>query len=465
MDGRIANENNNEDEVFLNNNVVGENLTSFCGHQRWRATMKTSCNERVQYITKRYGMSDQEARISIMKNKDCICDSRDFGGDIGSEVVTALEDKKSGYIGSNTTSLSLSGLIIASIMMLMLWIFSSSGRHHSRRRISYRTVRLFMYFILAFLTPVYIISMFELANKHSIYSTTSSFQNTGINRLVVSSKFNVDILSVASIKQLNLLNAQRSTITSHKSVRNFFNATELDDADPDCHKDITWDHVDAASKFCRKRSRYMSPVYRYLRGNYANSRWLKKKKNPAGWLCAQVRPYSGLMKAYLHYKASGEALPDYFLIFDDDTYYNMELFQRTFEDNDSATAKVYAGCLVRFPIHMTNFTFPFGGFGSIISKGALRKLFQGIRCHGLGEDSTNATTVTDVTPQTEDEAALCRRLKEDNVGELKYFTSGMNLVELMYRYSSTERYRDVFKWTSGFCMHSVRQIGARSLSR
>ena len=84
MDGRIANnENNNEDpEVFLNNNVVGENLT-FCGHQRWRATMKTSCNERVQYMTKRYGISDQEARISIMKNKDCICDSRDFGGGIG----------------------------------------------------------------------------------------------------------------------------------------------------------------------------------------------------------------------------------------------------------------------------------------------------------------------------------------------------------------------------------------------
>ena len=145
MDGRIANENNNEDEVFLNNNAVGENLT-FCGHQRWWATMKTSCNERVQYITKRYGISDQEAMINIMKNKDCICDSRDFGGDdIGPEVVPALEDKKNGYIGSNTTSLSLSGFIIASLMMLMVWIFSSSGRQHLSQRISYRTVRLFMY--------------------------------------------------------------------------------------------------------------------------------------------------------------------------------------------------------------------------------------------------------------------------------------------------------------------------------
>jgi hypothetical protein len=66
-----------------------------------------------------------------MKNKNCICDSRDFGGDIGPEVVTALEDKKSGYIGSITTSLSLSGFIIASLMMLMVWIFSSSGRQHS----------------------------------------------------------------------------------------------------------------------------------------------------------------------------------------------------------------------------------------------------------------------------------------------------------------------------------------------
>ena len=46
------------------------------------------------------------------------------------------------------------------------------------------------------------------------------------------SSFIVDILSVASISQLDLLNAQQKTFASHVSVRNFFNATEDDDADP-----------------------------------------------------------------------------------------------------------------------------------------------------------------------------------------------------------------------------------------
>jgi len=269
-----------------------------------------------------------------------------------------------------------------------------------------------------------------------------------------SRSFTVDVLSIASMRQLDLLEAQRSAITSHTSVRNFFNATELDDLDPDC-QNITWDRVQAVSKFCRNRPNHLSSIFRHLRGQYARSEWLKKKQNPSGWLCAQVRPFSGLMKAYSHYARSSEGLPDYFLIFDDDTYYNMELFRRSFESTDPSEAKVYAGCLVRLPIHQVNFTFPFGGFGTIVSRGALRLFFQRINCQEFDKDS-NYSIIVDV--ETKDSSTLCTKLKEDNVGELKYFTNGMNLVELMQKYSITEQYRNVFQWTSGFCMHSVRWI-------
>jgi len=290
------------------------------------------------------------------------------------------------------------------------------------------------------------------------------------NRIIAttSSLFTVDILSVSSINQMDLLHAQQSNIATHISVRNFFNATERDDADPNCHTDITFQHVQSVSNFCRRRRRgEMRPVRSFLRQQFANKRWLGKKKNPTGWLCAQVRPYSGLRKAQLHYQQTGQELPNYLLIFDDDTYYNMEKFQMNFASLDSSIEKVYAGCLVRLPVHQINFTFPYGGFGSILSEGALVRLFRRHECLGLG--SGNATYSKDHVSINEKEplltedssAAFCSRLKEDNVGELKYFANGMSLVDLMYKYSNTDKYRDVENWNhnSEFCMHSDWVLG------
>ena len=145
------------------------------------------------------------------------------------------------------------------------------------------------------------------------------------------------------------------------------------------------------------------------------------------------------MKAFRHYRATGEALPDFFLIVDDDTYFNMELFRREHEWADASRATFHAGCLVRFPVWQVNFTFPFGGFGSILGRGALANLFRPIWC-----------------PQ---HTPACARLREDTARERQYFTNGMTLVELMYRYTSTEKYQDVARWTAGFCMHSDWVLG------
>lgn len=292
-------------------------------------------------------------------------------------------------------------------------------------------------------------------NSNNKLSSSSSSDNS-------SRSFTVDILSVGSIQQLDLLHAQRTTFASHISIRNFFNVTENDDADPDCHKYLTWDDVQKVSSFCRNRPPSgMSHVSRHMRGKYARAQWLQKKKNPVGWMCAQVRPTSGLMKAYQHYRDNiMEGLPDYFIIMDDDTYYDMEEFERNFGGMNSSEALYYAGCLVRDPVHQINFTFPFGGFGSILSKGALRNLFEPIHCPTPPLPSSSSSVLVNDQHQP-----LCDRIAENNVDERPSFQTGMNLAQLMYQYVNAHKYRDVNEWEQndngggGFCMHSDWVIG------
>lgn len=256
--------------------------------------------------------------------------------------------------------------------------------------------------------------------------------------------FTVDILSVSSIYHTDLLNAQRNAIGAHISVRNFFNVTENDDADRNCHKDLTWDHVSKVSNFCRRRlqessPRYFSKEFQTFKASFARTQWLEKKASPAGWLCAQKRPVSGLLKITAVLTAT--TLPDYLIIMDDDTYWNIELFQEYFESRNSTEGHVVAGCMVRLPVHTINFTFPFGGFGTVLSRGALMNLFQPLNCGSLD----NISNFQDVR---------CRQIAKNMVGELHLYREGMALVDLIYAYVNEEHYRDVDNWNQGFCMHS-----------
>lgn len=265
----------------------------------------------------------------------------------------------------------------------------------------------------------------------------------------------VDILSVATINRTELLDAQKRTFVTHPSVRNFFNATELDDYDPTCYRDLTWEHVRLVSTFCRNRPKGISYEYRFMRGMYARTPFLARKPNPAGWLCAIQRPYAGLRKAYLHYQQNRQLLPDYFIILDDDTYYNMEIFQKNHETLNSSVPTVVAGCLVRQPVMQINFTFPFGGYGAVFSKGSLDYLFQPIMCMNGIVGGDNFPSMVN-HPNHE---AICNQLSKDLFGELKYFQNGMSLLDLIYKFVNTERYRDVATWTTGFCMHSDWVMG------
>ncbi|KAL9178437.1 hypothetical protein ACHAXT_003767 [Thalassiosira profunda] len=262
-------------------------------------------------------------------------------------------------------------------------------------------------------------------------------------------RFTVDILSVSSITNPDLLAAQRDAFAAHPSVRHIFNATEHDDADPDCHTQLSWSEMERVVKFCRPKRRELM-----LQANYARMEWLRKKANPIGWLCAQVRPLSGLRKVYKHYIETREVLPDFLLVMDDDTWYDMEHFVTNFGGWNTSEASYHAGCLIRFSIgtNQANFSAPFGGYGSIMSRGTLENLFRPMNCPSFGPAIGEYESQYSLRE-------ICNRLDEDRVKERRYFRNGMNLVELMYEYSSTEKYRDVASWTTGYCMHSDWVLG------
>lgn len=276
--------------------------------------------------------------------------------------------------------------------------------------------------------------------------------------------FTVDILSVGSVTRQELLNAQRRTFASHASVRNFFNVTERDDPDPDCHEKLTMSQTLEISNYCRNQRpvTLVGETYRYIRGLYARWPWLEKKANPVGWMCAQQRPHAGMMKVHNHYKSSGQNLPDYLLVMDDDTYINMKTFEREFGGSGDLRPRrdlsppaeseplVMAGCLVRQPVRQLNFTFPFGGFGTFISRGALQELYRPIFCDPTAPDYRQALH--------EDK---CRQLDRDVVKEKHYFKDGMSIMELMHSYVTLPRYTDVHNWdvNKHYCLHSDHAFG------
>lgn len=109
---------------------------------------------------------------------------------------------------------------------------------------------------------------------------------------------------------------------------------------------------------------------KYSHNYYASHNFLRAKGNPAGWLCAQARPAFGFGKVVDHYRQYRPELPDYLIIMDDDTYYNIELFEAFMkETEDPNEALAIAGCLVRRPIFDFKKTMPFGGFGMIFRRG------------------------------------------------------------------------------------------------
>ena len=113
----------------------------------------------------------------------------------------------------------------------------------------------------------------------------------------------------------------------------------------------------------------------------------------------------------------------------------MKLFEEHFSNLDSSESHAVAGCRVRSPTNKINWTFAFGGYGLVVSKGWLKEMVRPIIC-----------------PRDLD---YCRFIRQGNhIGEREVFRSGMTLADLSYAYALHQPFANYRNWTTGFCLHS-----------
>jgi hypothetical protein len=277
----------------------------------------------------------------------------------------------------------------------------------------------------------------------------------------------VDIISIGSLTRVEYQKAQQETFGRHPSVRHFFSITEMDDVDKECTARLTWRDVQAISGFCgglRKEIKNQHRLLYDLKVKFAKPEWLQRTKtDPMAWICAQKRPMAGLWKALKVYEAHpSQELPEFLILMDDDTYYNMEgvsqgliSLQKEVLFNHEEDSVVLAGCVIRGRLKRFKWTFPFGGWGTIFSRGALEALLQPMHCSASTNASRTESTSIYARKSTQSASAIfCPGLMKDRLGEYQVYRPGMSLVDVMYAYVMQEPYLDHANWTLGFCLHS-----------
>lgn len=256
----------------------------------------------------------------------------------------------------------------------------------------------------------------------------------------------LDIVSVGSELRPQYHTLQRQAFSRHPAVRDFYALTELDDSEITCHTDLTKNRIKDSLIFCRRRPTnhtYLDSIRQYF-GITGNGNLVHMEVEYArGWLCAQKRPMEGFTRALQAYR-TGTALPDYLLFIDDDTYLNVDQVARYLRmSHPPDIPGVLTGCLIWMDVGPRAWGWSWGGYGVFFTRGSLERLLQPIDCE-------SAETATDVFIQ-----AVCRRLEQNQIGELSAFSNGMSLADLMHNYTYRHVYIDVKEWTDvGFCLHS-----------
>lgn len=236
----------------------------------------------------------------------------------------------------------------------------------------------------------------------------------------------IDIVSIGSMDRPSYLQAQANTWGRHSSIRFFVNATEEDDLDPDCSHNKTLEQVISHVQQCRRQHSSTKFLLQY---KYFPPRFVLRKTNPQGWLCAQVRPGSGLGKIGRMYLHSKIPLPDYLFLIDDDTMINVAKFIETIDEGQppSDDAAIYAGCLTiqkKSPFYRFS---PYGGAGTFWNKRSIERIMQPLYCNA--------------TPMNENKEPLgelkqfikkvCDRIQENLILEKTLFREGMRMFEFI----------------------------------
>jgi len=287
--------------------------------------------------------------------------------------------------------------------------------------------------------------------RHDKTSTFSIMRTRGRlydeeNNGTQTSRITIDALSIGTQFKMGLIEAQSRTWASHRALRHFFAATELDDADTSCYKTLNKTTIKDIIRLCTKEKPYAKRGMRVQYEQFANG---FQGKGP-GWFCAQQRVAAALETLGRFYRrelaVDFKALPDFLLLQDDDTYYNMVRMEDFLKDlGDPSIPVAQAPCLIRL-IDSNNFSFPWGGFGFILSRGAIENLIRPIYCNSADFSY-------------EFERNVCSRLKDDILGESQYFQEGMSVSDLMGAHVKNNLFTQFLRTNWSYCLHSDWSVG------
>jgi hypothetical protein len=255
----------------------------------------------------------------------------------------------------------------------------------------------------------------------------------------------IDALSIGTQYNVPQMEGQAKSWASHWSVRYLFGTTEQDDADPACHERLTPRQFMYFPQTC-SRMTYNDTRLRPIRARFPIPKWIAKENKTIGWLCAQQRFAHAVGKVGRFYRREGGQLPDFLFIQDDDTWYGMNQMVSFLSTRNHSIPFTTAGCVIQWPVYFVNFSFPYGGYGTILNRLALERLIKPIFC--------NRTTTATTTPDDDHTLRVCRRLEENLVGERMAFREGFSISDLMARHAAMLPYRRYKRWKNdpGYCM-------------
>ncbi len=358
----------------------------------------------------------------------------------------------------------------------------------------------------------------SLGQNKSTNETTITPDDTYTSSIHERGLATIDILSTGSTTRLNYLHSQVKSWASHVGVRNFWGVTERNDVHPNCTQDL----ISKAEDFVNRPLQITNEHFKWCKRTMANpttdSNLMSlfrtfygagtRRKGP-GWLCAQVRFGQALGKVGAEYRRRiqkrlneiyrnendegeeeqsqspririrnfndllryhGEFLPDYLLLVDDDTYVNLDLFQKLVKNatahaetgsndyvsglhHDVNKPLVYAGCLGELKTSAANFSAYTGGYGVILSRGTVARMIQPIFCeewkkreyeHEHNSTARTRSTQSQLSDVEHLNMRVCERIEENMLGEKERFVDGMTITDLSFELS---------KSPDDFCLNS-----------
>lgn len=291
----------------------------------------------------------------------------------------------------------------------------------------------------------------SLLVDHIYDSYSTPIRSDGRRQLVI------DMISIASNSRPDYYQTQQRTFGSHPSIRHFHVMTESNDTEATCVEEMTDETLKTIAGFhCLEEGRRAHginetthPILMALTTKFYNYTKLTQQygDHASGWLCAQKRPIDGLYNVLSQYKLEGtegsQAIPDYLVVMDDDTWFNMErLIISLLSNMDRTEPGIAAGCLIipaTFRRMHVEFNMPWGGFGSVLSHATIKRMIQPIKC--------------------ERDHDICKRIQQNQFGEVTLFEEGMSIADLMHKYTFDQPFKDAATWNDyGYCFHSDMTI-------